>query len=100
MINLIKDKRYRITETNGKKFTSIFEEELVMLGKDCLKFSWTHIVLDKTLIAKIEEADMIKIWDRVTKASCDEEYKKYGTINGKEPRQTYKYTEIYNRESK
>jgi hypothetical protein len=94
-MKLIKDKYYRVTEVSGKKWRGDFEEECVVLGFDCLKFSFKHQIISIDLIAKIEEASWITTDDQAREKGCWEEFLMYQTINGKTPRIRYIYNTVF-----
>ena len=93
-LELVKDKRYRVTETNGKKWRGTFDGKFKVMGCKVLQFSWKHQIIDTTLISKIEGVEEIRPQDQATKAGRFDEYRHYGTINGKTPRRQFIYTEV------
>ena len=97
MINLIEDKRYRITDTNGKKWRGDFGGKLNLLGREMYKFLFESHLIDGRMIAKIDEVEVISPDTQAREQGCFDEYKEYSTINGKKAKRKFIYTEIYNK---
>ena len=93
-MNLKKEQYYRITETSGKKWKGIFEEECNFFGQPCLRFYFKHQIIAIELIEKIEEATRISPDDQARAKGCFDEFLKYETINGKQARDKYIYKEV------
>ena len=91
---MLKDKYYRITEKNGKKWKGTFDLEISFLGKDCYRFHFKSVIIEKDLIAKIEEVTIISQDTIARQKGCFEEYLKYGTCNGLKINRKYIYKQI------
>ena len=93
-LELVKDKRYRVTQTDGKKWRGTFDGKFEVMGHKVLQFSWEHQIIDTDLISKIEDVEEIRPQTQAIKEGRFDEYKHYGTINGKTPRRQFIYTEV------
>lgn len=97
MINLIKDKQYRIIQTDGKKWRGTFVGKFDLLGSEMYEFSFESHLIDGRLIAKIDEFEVISPDTQAIEQDCFREYLKYSTIKGKKTKRKFIYTEIYNK---
>ena len=91
---MIKDKYYRVTEKNGKKWKGSFDSEISFLGIDCYRFHFESKIIEKDLIEKIEEITIIAQDTIARQKGCFEEFIHYGTCNGVKINRKYIYKQI------
>ena len=98
---MTKNKYYRVTETSGKRWKGTFEKKITVIGINCFMFTFTHNIIDISLIKKIEEVEVISKDTIAREQDCWKEFCSYGTVNGVKIKKRYKYKEInFKRESK
>tara|TARA_Y100000593_G_scaffold88174_1_gene169979 strand:- start:57 stop:419 length:363 start_codon:yes stop_codon:yes gene_type:complete len=96
-LKLEKNKYYRVTDQNGKKFRGSFDSKLSVLGQKCLRFCWEHHIIAVDLIKNVEQVEIITPDSQAREQGCWDEFKHYGTIKGKKAKRKFIYKELNKR---
>ena len=96
-MGLIKGNYYRITDIDGKKWKGFFEKETSWMGRDCLQFSWNHVIIQIALIDRIEEVKETTVQQQAENEGRIDEYNHYGSLydDGAKRRTKFKYNPVF-----